>query len=44
MWLISLQIKRIDMQLLVDFNNLCIIDSVDDPSWNPKLLGVKDGN
>jgi hypothetical protein len=34
---IRLQIRHIGMQLLVDFNNLCIMDSVDDPSWNPKL-------
>jgi hypothetical protein len=34
---IQLQIRHIGMQLLVDFNYLCIMDSVDDPSRNPKL-------
>jgi hypothetical protein len=34
---IRLPIRHIGMQLLVNFNNLCIMDSVDDPSWNPKL-------
>ena len=34
---IQLQTRTIGMQLLVDFNNLCIIYSVDDPSRNPKL-------
>ncbi len=26
-----------DNNTMLDFNNLCIMDSVDDPSWNPKL-------
>jgi hypothetical protein len=34
---IQLQIRRIDMQLLVDFDYLCIMYSVDDPSRNPNF-------
>ena len=34
---IQLQTRHIGIQLLVDFNYLCIMYSVDDPSRNPNF-------